>query len=67
MLLLPEVLPRLKRIKVYDRFDTVAERLVGDLQPLLPKVVPRPPTPPWRGREIFTRACSRGLGRILPL
>lgn len=36
--LLPEVLPRLKRIKVYDRFENVADGLVRDLQPLRPKV-----------------------------
>ncbi len=34
-LMLPEVLPNLKRIKVYDRFGEVADRLVADLGPKL--------------------------------
>ncbi len=33
VLVLPQVLPKLKRIKITDRFDSVTQKLIQDLQP----------------------------------
>lgn len=37
-LVLPEVLPNLKKIKITDRFPEVTDKLVHDLQPQLPEI-----------------------------
>jgi ornithine cyclodeaminase/alanine dehydrogenase len=38
VLMLPGVLPKLKRIRITDRFPTATKRLVHDLQPKVPKI-----------------------------
>jgi ornithine cyclodeaminase/alanine dehydrogenase len=35
---LPDVLPRLKKIKLFDKFPEVTKKLIADLQPKAPKV-----------------------------
>ncbi len=37
-LVLPDVLPKLKKLKIYDKFPEVARKLIADLQPQVPNV-----------------------------
>jgi ornithine cyclodeaminase/alanine dehydrogenase-like protein (mu-crystallin family) len=37
-LVLPDVLPRLKKIKIFDKFPEVTRKLIADLQPQVPHV-----------------------------
>jgi len=37
-LVLPEVLPKLKKLKIYDKFPEITRKLIADLQPQVPSV-----------------------------
>ncbi|MCG3178908.1 MAG: Delta(1)-pyrroline-2-carboxylate reductase [Phycisphaerae bacterium] len=58
---LPLVLPKLKKIKITDRFPQVARKLVADLQPTLPKVELVPCEKPEqivRGSQVVVTATA---------